>query len=329
MMNTAENGSRKFWRDGEDRRGARIAGRTGLPGLRRLAGLALAAVGVLSAPVAHADPVADFYRGKTVTLVIGAGEGGFYDLNGRLAAQYLRKYIPGNPVVVPQNMPGASQLRATEYMYNIAPRDGTSLLVAQPYIILNKLLDSKLKFDIRRFTILGRIGPIEMGGVVAKSAPVHSIEDARQKEVILGGNAPTGPAAMIPWALNRLAGTKFRVVRGYQSQTAEALAMQRGEIQGIGNGALGDFARAHGDVRVLYVSTSTRLASQPGVPDIVELVREDRDRPVMDLLGAIPLVGLPLLAPPGVPDDRQTAQRRAYDPMAGAKDYIASLEKIG
>ena len=103
---------------------------------------------------ARADAVADFYKGRVVTMVIGVGDGGFYDTTGRFIAQHLRKYIPGNPVIVPQNMPGASQVTATEYAYNRAPRDGTSLLVVQPYVFLNKLLEPALRFDLQQFTWL-------------------------------------------------------------------------------------------------------------------------------------------------------------------------------
>jgi tripartite-type tricarboxylate transporter receptor subunit TctC len=281
---------------------------------------------MLCAPaMARADAVADFYRGKTVSIIIGAGEGGFYDQSGRLMAQYLRKYIPGNPAVIAQNMPGASQLRAVEHAYNIAPRDGTNLVVVQPYVILNKLLNRDLKFEIQRLTWVGRVGGVEMGGIVASQAPVRDFADARKTELIIGGNAANGPATMIPWALNRLAGARFRVILGYPSQTAEVLAMERGEIQGIGNGSLGELV-AREKIRVLYASGRTRLAAYPDAPALPELVSE-QDRPVMDILGSLVDVGLTLMGTPDIPADRLAALRSAFDQMMADPGYLEGLAR--
>jgi tripartite-type tricarboxylate transporter receptor subunit TctC len=290
------------------------------------------AIGSLAMMAVHADPALaegteDFYRGKTVSIVIGAGEGGFYDLNGRLIARFLRKYLPGSPVVVPQNMPGASQLRATEYAYTIAPRDGTTLLVVQPYFILNKLQNGALKFDIQKFTYIGRVGPIEMGGMVASTSSIRTVADATSRDVIFGANASNGPAAMIPWAINRLAGTRFKVVLGYQSQTAEELAIERGEIEGFGNGSFGE-VRQQNRLRVLYISGRERLKGAPEAPTILELVKPEA-RPVMDLLASISSVGLTLIAPPGLPAARAETLRNAFDQMLRDPEYQAGLAAIG
>jgi tripartite-type tricarboxylate transporter receptor subunit TctC len=276
---------------------------------------------------AHAEGAEDLYRGKTVSIVIGAGEGGFYDLNGRLIARFLRKYLPGSPVVVPQNMPGASQLRATEYAYTIAPRDGTTLLVVQPYFILNKLQNESLKFDFQKFTYIGRVGPIEMGGMVGSNSSIRDVSDAKSRDVIFGANASNGPAAMIPWAVNRLAGTRFKVVLGYQSQTAEELAIERGEIEGFGNGSFGE-VRKHDRLRVLYISGPERLKKAADAPTILELVKPE-DRPVMDLLASISSVGLTLIAPPGVSPDRVEILRNAFDQMLRDPEYQTGLAAIG
>ena len=273
----------------------------------------------------RADAVADFYRGRTVTIVIGAGEGGFYDGSGRLMAQHLRKYLPGNPTVIAQNMPGASQLRATEHAANIAPRDGSSLLVVQPNVILNKLLNRDLRFEIARMSYIGRVAPIEMGGIVADKAPARTFEDARRTEVIFGGNAANGPASMIPWALNRLAGTRFRVILGYPSQSAEELAIQRGEIQGIGNGSINEIMGKE-TKRVLYASGLQRFAAYPDAPSIMEVTREE-ERPVMALLASVPDVGLTLMGPPDIPADRLAALRAAFDQMVRDPAYLEGLSR--
>jgi len=276
---------------------------------------------------ARAQDVADFYRNRTVTLIVGAGEGGFYDQNARLLAPILRKYIPGSPAVIAQNMPGASQLRATEHAYNLAARDGTALLVAQPYVILNKLLNKDLKFEIQRMNWIGRVGQIDMGGFVSEKSRAKSFEDARRMEIILGGNAANGPASMIPWALNRLAGAKFRVILGYQSQSAEALALERGEIQGIGNGSLGDLAAHHLKVRVLYSSGIARIKAWPDIPTILELVSE-ADRPVMDIMASMSTLGLTVMATPDIPADRLAALRGAFDRAMKDPAYLAGLARL-
>jgi tripartite-type tricarboxylate transporter receptor subunit TctC len=290
---------------------------------------ALASAATLTPNVGRAAAAEKFFSGKVVTIVIGAGTGGFYDLHGRLIAQFLSKRLPFSPSIVCQNMPGASQLRATEYCYNIAPRDGSTLFVVQPYVILNRLLDDKLKFDVTKIDWIGRGGKLAMGGIVSKSSGVDSATSARSRRVVMGGNAANGPAAMIPWALNKLAATRFNVIRGYEDQTDEQLAMERNEIQGIGNGSLVDFSRLKTPYRLLYLSSSERSSASPGVPTINDLVLRDADKPVMNMLAAVSDVGLTLAAPPGVPTDRLALIRDAFARMANDPDYIAAASKLG
>jgi tripartite-type tricarboxylate transporter receptor subunit TctC len=278
---------------------------------------------------ATAESVADFYRGKSVTLVIGVGDGGHYDTVGRLIARHLRKYIPGTPNIIPQNMPGASQLRATEFSFNRAPRDGTSLLVVQPHVILNKVLNPAAAYEVQGFTWLGRLHPLDVVGVVWHTAPATTVSEARLKELVFGGNAPSGPASMIPWAVNRLAGTRIRVARGYQSEVAEFLAMERGEIDGIGNATLSELLIRFGDkVRFLYTSGISRIPKIPEVPTIVELVKDERDRPLMQALGAVASVGLTLAGPPQIPEDRVVALRSAFDQMTKDSELLDDLSRL-
>src|SRR5581483_4634895 len=193
-----------------------------------------AAMMAASLSAAPAQPAANFYAGKTITLVIGSGVGGSYDAGGRLVAQYLKRYLPGNPTVVAQNMPGASSVRAVEYIANVAPRDGTTLGFVQPSVVLNKVLDPKAKYDPRRLIWIGRLQRTVFLGVSSDKAPAHTIEEAKKNEIVMAGNAATGAGAMVPWALNALIGTRFKVIRGYESAAANLLALQRGEVQGIG-----------------------------------------------------------------------------------------------
>jgi tripartite-type tricarboxylate transporter receptor subunit TctC len=296
-------------------------------GLIAYSAMAAAAALSLVRPVA-ADPISDFYQGKTVTIVLGVGDGTHYDMVGRLVARHLRKYIPGNPTIITQAMPGASHQRATEFSFNRAPRDGTSMLVVQPVIVLNKAMNPSLPYDLGEFTWIGRVHPLEVVGVAWHTAPARSFRDAQQKDLVFGGNAPTGPASMIPWALNKLAGTRIRITRGYQSQAANFLAMERGEVDGIGNVTLSEVQQKFGDKAVLlWTNALTRIAKIPDVPSLVELVAE-HDRPVMQALAGVADVGLTVMAPPQIPHDRVDALQAAFDRMTADREYREELERL-
>src|SRR6185437_5844713 len=201
----------------------------------RFISMVAAAIALLGAVPAKSDGVADFYRGKSISLIIGFGEGGGYDLSARLVAQYLPRFIPGNPSIVPRNMPGASSVRAVEYFHNVAPRDGTTLGFFISTITLDKATDRSLKYEPERFTWIGRVDSAVTFGVVWHDAPVQSVDQAKRQKLILAAIGPAGTAATLPWALNRLIGTQFAVVTGYDSSATMGLAMERGETQGIGS----------------------------------------------------------------------------------------------
>jgi tripartite-type tricarboxylate transporter receptor subunit TctC len=297
-------------------------------------GFVLVAMAAFGAPAARADAIEDFYKGKTVTVIIGAGAGGLYDEQARLIARHMPKYLPGNPNFVPQNMPGASQLLATEFSYNVAPKDGTSLLVVQAATIVSKLLDPKLKFETNEFNWIGRVTSTNSVGLLWHTAPIKNAKEAKEKEAIMGANAPSGRAAMIPNALNRLAGTKFKIVLGYRGERDEALAMERGEIHGVGNYSIGDMFTGPAYVtnklvNVMYIVGLERIAQLPDVPAVVELIPNPADREVMNLIAGTSNVGVTIMAPPKVPAERVEALRTAFMKMMKDPAYIAELKKTG
>ena len=285
-----------------------------------------------SLSAARAEPAGNFYAGKTITLIIGSGVGGSYDSGGRLVAQYLKKYIPGNPTVVPQNMPGASSVRAVEYVFNAAPRDGTTLGFVQPTVVLNKVLEPNAKYDPRRLVWIGRLQRMVFVGLGWHTAPAHSVEEAKKNEIILAGNAPTGAAVMVPMALNALIGTKFKVIRGYQSAAANFLAMQRGEVQGIGSTGLADIL-SRPDltekkmINVLYVIDIVRSPKIPDVPTIVELGNNEDDKKILTLLGNPSSIGQAVMTPPDVPEQRTATLRQAFAEMMKDPEFIADAKK--
>jgi tripartite-type tricarboxylate transporter receptor subunit TctC len=299
-----------------------------------LSGAVLLSMGLGHGMTALAQTEPDFYAGKTISLVIGSGEGGIFDLGGRLMARFLQKYIPGNPTIVPRNMPGASSVVAAQYVYNVAPRDGLTLAAMQPTIVLNKNLDPTLKYQPERLSWIGRVQPIAFVGIAWSASGVKTIADARERTVIVSAQGASGISAIVPWALNRLAGTHFRVITGYESESPAFIAMERGEVQGVGSAALSDVLEhqewfADHRIAVLYSIALKRPAQVPDAPAIVELADNDTDREVLALLGSVTDIGQTLMAPPGIPADREAVLRKAFDALMNDPDFVNEAGKIG
>ena len=293
--------------------------------------LILLALACAAAP-ARADGVADFYRGKNISLIIGFGEGGGYDLSARLVAQYLPRFIPGSPAIVPRNMPGASSVRAVEYFQNVAPRDGTALGFFISTITLDKATDRSLKYEPERFTWIGRVDSAVTFGIVWHTAPVQSVEAAKRQKLILAAIGPAGTAATLPWALDRLIGTQFAVVTGYDSSATMGLAMERGETEGIGSTSW-DYLLTKPDwlaekkIAILYTLGLARDPRAPAAPSIIELVERSRDKQVMTLMASTSTIGRALVAPPDLPPDRAVALRQAFDAMVRDPAFLADAKK--
>jgi tripartite-type tricarboxylate transporter receptor subunit TctC len=199
--------------------------------MRKLIVAALSLVAVLAAAsVTRADPVADFYRGKTMRIIIGYGAGGGYDLYGRLVAEFLGKHIPGNPSIVPQNMPGGGSFVAAKYLYEAAPKDGTVLGSLSQTLAMDTAAGSVTGIDVTKFSYIGRVVTnVDLGLTTPKTA-VKSIEDARKNEVTVGVTGGASTAVLLPSSLNKYGGTKFKLIRGYKGSAEIVLAMERGEV---------------------------------------------------------------------------------------------------
>ena len=280
-----------------------------------------------------ADIMADVYRGKSVTFLADVKEGSPYDLTARNAAAFLGKYIPSQPVVVPENMPGSANGRAAEYLYNEAPRDGTVLLVASPTIVLSQLLTPSVKYRAEEFSWLGRIAPLTQVGFVSAKKGIVAIDGAKERDVIIGATAPGNPGEMVPWALDRLIGTRFKVVRGYVGDTDLFIAIQRGEIDGMGSVGLSAVNQrgwvAQKQIDVLYTISNKRLTVLPAVPTITELAENDRDRAVLRLLASISDIGITIVLPPQVPEVRVAALRQAFVKIIEDLAFIDGEQGIG
>jgi tripartite-type tricarboxylate transporter receptor subunit TctC len=300
-----------------------------------LGGLLVAGLAsLLAMSPAAGEPPADFYRGKNVSFIIGSGQAGVYDLGGRLMARHLARFIPGNPTLVPQNMPGASSLRAASYIYSAAPRDGTVLGTAQPTIILNKLLDPAARYEPAKYMWIGRLQPMTLVGIAWKGAANHTMADTKERKLTVGASGASGTSAIVPWALNRLAGTNFQVVLGYQSQTPQLLAMERGELEGVGSSSLSDILAkedwiTNDKVTFLYTIAAERSPKLPDVPTIVEFAQNDLDRTVLRLLGSVSEIGFTIMAPPGMAAERTAVLREAFLEMVKDPDFLSEAAKIG
>ena len=298
----------------------------------RSAGAILGATLACFSAAAQAQPASEFYKGRTVQLIIGTGEGGGYDLSARLVAQFLGDYIPGKPVIVPRNMPGAGSIAAAEYVYTVAPRDGSVLLIVQPTFLLEKINDRARKYEPEKFSWVGRVDQSVVMGVIWKNSPAQSVEEAKTREVVIAANGAAGTSATIPWALNKMIGTKYKVVLGYDSSALMGLAIEKGEADALGSTSW-DYLETKREwftekkATIPYVITLQRFKKLPDVPTVLELATNDRDRNALKLMASTSTVGRAFMTTPGVPQDRLEVLRTAFDAMVRDPKFIAEAEK--
>jgi len=298
-------------------------------GVRLLGGLALLALG---AGGARAQTEADFYRGKTIQLIIGTGEAGGYDLSARLVAQFLPDFIPGHPVIVPRNMPGAGSIAAAEYIYSVAPRDGTVMGIVQPTFLLEKIVDQSRKYEPEKYAWIGRIDQSVVMGVFWRSSPAQTVQEATQRQVIVAANGPAGTSATIPWALNKMLGAKYKVVLGYNSSAQMGLALEKGEADALGSTSW-DYLEtkpewfSEGKAVIPYVIALERFAKLPNVPTVLELVDNPLDKNALKLIASTSTVGRAFMSPPDTPPERIEILRKAFDAMAADANFRAEAGK--
>ena len=280
-------------------------------------------------PHALADSVADFYRGKTVQILIGVNVGGGYDMEARLIARFLGKHIPGNPTVVPQNMIGAGGIKMANYLYAVAPQDGTAIGMFPNTLIAAQAVGiGGVQYDANRFAWLGSMSTSPLTFGVWHTAGVRSLTDARTKEVIAAASNPGAITYTFPRLLNEMLGTKIRIVSGYQGNSTMTLAMERGEAQAVTNSW--DSWRATHMHWIREKKVNLLVQSEPksddaelsGVPSIQELAQNPSDRRVIDLVIAGDAMGKPMAIAPNAPPERVRALRAAYEATLRDRDFI-------
>ena len=284
--------------------------------------ISLCAAIAASQSLAQSDDVTQFYTGRQISLIVGANAGGGYDAQGRLMARHLGRFLPGSPVSIVQNMPGAGSLQAANHLYNVAPKDGSVIALLQRGVLSSRFTNpGGARFDLAKFNWLGNLSS-EAGVVLAwHASPFHSIQDVMKQEMVVGGTGATIDTETTPRILNALIGTKFKVITGYRGTPDTTLAMERGELQGMGDWSWSNVKTRRPDylrdnkVRVLLQVGVDRIADLPNVPMASDLVRNEDDRKVMDLFLAQKAAARPVAAPPDIPADRVKALRDAFARM--------------
>jgi tripartite-type tricarboxylate transporter receptor subunit TctC len=293
---------------------------------------AAVAAAFLAGGAAAADPIADFYKGKRVKIIVGATPGGGYGTYARLLAGYLGKHIPGNPSVTPQFMQGAASIRAANFVYNVAAKDGTVLGAVQRAIPFLPLFGKKgPQYDPQKFNYIGSINNEVSVCVAWHDSGIKTIQDAQNKELIIGGSG-SNDTENFPAVLNNVLGTKFKIISGYTG-TGINLAIERGEVKGRCGWSWTSLKNQQGrwlkekKVNILVQLSLKKLPEIGDVPLVTELAKTKDDRQVFELLFAPQVMGRPYLMGPGVPKERVEAMRVAFAKTTREPELVAKLGK--
>jgi tripartite-type tricarboxylate transporter receptor subunit TctC len=298
--------------------------------------LVLSALLVLTSAQAIADPVEDFYRGKRVTLVIGYGTGGGYDTYARLFARFVGEHIPGKPTVIAQNMPGAGSRGAANWLYNVAPKDGTVIATLSQTTPTDQALgQSGIQFDARRYNWIGNMVVVNNILFVSAASGVRTIDDARKKVITVGATGASSPSVLYPQVSNTILGTRFKIVAGYPGGGDINLAVERGEVDGRGSDSWASMKANNArwlrekTINILFQIGPRREADLADAPLWSELGESDEQRQILDVLSGDVAVGRPILTTPDVPAERVAALRLAFDQTMRDPKFVAAAEQAG
>jgi tripartite-type tricarboxylate transporter receptor subunit TctC len=297
------------------------------------AGLAGGAMMALAGS-AGAQSVEEFYKGKTISLVIGYSAGGGYDAYARLVARHMGDHIPGKPTIVPRNMPGAAGRVASAWVYNVAPKDGTVLATADQSLALAQAMGEKLQFDTTKFVYIGNPSAENNTTVTWHTSPVKTIEDAKKQEIAVGATGGS-TSSQYPLAMNAVLGTKFKVIMGYPGGNDINLAMERGEVAGRGSNSWASWKATRAEwlkdnkINILVQIGLRKAPDLPNVPLLMDLAANAEDRAVLRLLSSPSQIGRPIYTTPGVPEDRVKALRDAFDATMKDPAFLEDAKKAG
>jgi tripartite-type tricarboxylate transporter receptor subunit TctC len=302
-----------------------------------LARLALGFLTVLlGTSIGAAQPVADFYRGKNVQLLIGYTVGGNYDLSARILARHIGRHIPGNPTVVPQNIAGAGSLRLANLLYNVTPKDGTTFGMVGRGVSMEPLLGTDAsKFDSRRYTWIGSVSNETSVCVSWRTSKIKSWNDMLSMQFTAGGQGPGSDDDMFTNMLRNIFGVKARLVAGYPGGNEINLAMERGEVDARCGWSWGSVKVTRSDwlarkeINLLLQIALQKANDLPDVPLATDFAKADRDRQILRVILSRQQMAWPFAAPPDLPKDRAAALREAFDATMRDPEYLAEAKQRG
>ncbi len=295
---------------------------------------AAAIIALAPLPLARAQTPAEFYKGRNVDLYIGYSVGGAYDLYARVLARHLGKHIPGNPAIVPKNMEGAGSLRLANWLFNVAPKDGTAIGTIGRGTAFDPILGSKAaQFDGTRYTWIGSANNEVSICVSWKTSGITRFEDFLTKELVIGGTGAAADTDQFPRILNGVLGTRFKIVAGYPGGNDITLAMERGEVSGRCGWSWSSVMATHRrwiddkSINILVQLSLNKHPDLPHVPLIVDLGRSDEQQQIFKLIFARQVIGRPFLGPPNIPKDRVEALRKAFAETMKDPEFLADAVK--
>jgi tripartite-type tricarboxylate transporter receptor subunit TctC len=294
---------------------------------------ATAVLGLWALP-ADGQSVADFYKGKTIQIVVGFGAGGGYDLYARALGRYLGKHVPGNPTVVVQNMEGASSVRAANYVYGGSPPDGTVIAAVNQNAAMYQVLGGAgAKYEAAKLQWLGSMANSNGMVYTWHTSGIKTLEDAKQKEVLVGAVGVQSDSVIFPNLINEMVGTKFKPITGYGGTTQIHLAMERGEVMGRGGSTWASLKTANASwikenkINLLIQVGFTKEPDLPQVPLLLDLVKGDEAIGVVSVVSLPTAIGYGHWLAPGVPKDRIAALRTAYAAVLKDPEFVKETQK--
>ena len=294
----------------------------------------MAVSAALSMSAASAQSPAEFYKGKNVDVYIGYSVGGGYDVYARILSRFMGKHIPGNPTVVPKNMEGAGSLRLANWLYNVAPKDGSAFGIIGRGTGFDPLLGKKgAQFEATKFNWIGSANNEVSVCVAWHTTGITKIEQLYGKELTVGGTGASADTDQFPRVTNGVLGTRFKVITGYPGGNDIGLAMERGEVMGRCGWSFSSVKSTHMNwlnekkINLLVQLALEKHPELPDIPLIVDLAKNDEQKQILKIIFARQVMGRPFLAPPNVPPDRVAALRKAFMDTMKDKEFIAEAEK--
>jgi tripartite-type tricarboxylate transporter receptor subunit TctC len=291
------------------------------------------AAAALCLAVSTSAASAQDFAGKTITIITSTGEGGTYDFSARTLARHMNKHLPGNPTIIIQNMPGGGHMLASNHMYNVAPKDGTTIATVNQSVPTHQVLDGRgVRYDAAKFNWIGALVDRNQTFAVWHTAGIKTLNDLKTKDVIAGATGEGSSGFRYPTAINNVFGTKIKIIKGYKSTDEVRVALQRGEVNAQAT-SLGSYVTENPEwitdkTMVFLVQIgSKRDTLIPDAPLWTELAQNDEDRAVLNLIGGAINIGRPFLAPPGVAPERVAVLRKAFTETSTDPAFLADADK--